>query len=159
MSRPYTFEMKKKIKEKIEKISEKKHLEKIRDIIFKFNPDINVSQNSSGMLLFFHNLTDETYNKIENYIGKMDKDKIKEITDSYNNDDIKIKINDKNINNNIRLSSVEKNLIKKKDYYEKLDKENNIDSDVIYTNIDDDIFLDKDTLTDNKLTKTVKNKK
>jgi len=157
MSRQYTFEMKKKIKEKIEKIGEKKHLEKIKDIIFKFNPDINVSQNSSGMLLFFHNLTDETYNKIENYIVKLDKDKIKEFTDSYNNDDVKIKISDKN--NNVRLSSIEKNLIKKKDYYDKLDEENNVDSDIIYTTCDDDIFLDKDTLTDNKNIKTVKNKK
>ena len=147
--------MKKKIKEKIEKISEKKHLEKIRDIILKFNPDINVSQNSSGMLLFFHNLTDDTYNKIENYIIKLDKEKIKEFTDSCNNDDVKIKISEKN--NNLRLSSVEKNLIKKKDYYEKLDVENNIDTDVVYTTCDDDIFLDKDIFTDSKSIQNIKN--
>ena len=114
-SRIYTFEMKKKIKEKIEKLTEKKQLEKIRDIIFKCNPDINVSQNSSGMLLFFHNLTDDTYNKLENYMYRLDKDKLKEITE--NLEDIKIKINDKTLitnNSNVRLSSVEKNLIKKK---------------------------------------------
>ena len=146
MSKTYTFEFKKKLKEKIERLTEKKHLEKIRDIIFKYNPDISVSQNSSGMLLFFHNLTDETYNKIENYIDKINKDIIKELTISYANtlsSDINDSedINIKNIEiSNIKLSSLEKNLIKKKDYYDKLEVENN-------NKEDDDIFLDKDSLT------------
>ena len=144
MSKTYTFEYKKKLKDRIEKITEKKILEKIRDIIFKQNPDINVSQNSSGMLLFFHNLTDNTYNKLELFLNKLDNDKLKVITASYTDtqEDIKIKINDKN--SNIRLSSIEKNLIKKKDYYDKLQEENNCDSD--------DIFLDKDSLSSTPIT-------
>jgi len=151
MSKIYTFDSKKKLKEKIEKITEKKQLHRIKDIIFKCNPDINVSQNSSGMLLFFHNLSDDTYIKIDNYISKLDKDKIREITASLTDEEVKIKINDnylyKNSNNNIRLSSVEKNLIKKKNYYEKLNQENNIDLDIVYTNKDDDIFLNKENIS------------
>ena len=156
MSKTYTFEYKKKLKDRIEKITEKKILEKIRDIIFKQNPDISVSQNSSGMLLFFHNLTDTTYNRLDTYLNKLDNEKIKVLTSSYTDtqDDIKIKINDKN--SNIRLSSVEKNLIKKKDYYDKLQEENNCESD--------DIFLDKDSLSatyvtvNNNKTKTTNKK-
>ena len=75
MSKTYTFEYKKMLKDRIEKIADKKILEKIRDIIFKQNPNINVSQNSSGMLLFFHNLTDSTYNKLDSFLQKLEKDK------------------------------------------------------------------------------------
>ena len=137
MSKIYTFEFKKKLKDRIEKITDKKTLEKIRDIIFKYNPKVNVSQNSSGMLLFFHNLNEFTYNRLDYFLNKLDNDKIKVLTASYTDtqEDIKIKINDKN---NIKLSSIEKNLIKKKDYYDKLQEENN-------SNVDD-IFLDKDSL-------------
>lgn len=144
----YTFEFKKRLKEQIEKINDRKNLEKIKDIIFKYNPDINVSQNSSGMLLFFHNLNNETYQKLDIFIKKLDTDKIKQLTETYTDEAIKF---DKNniISTNIRLSSVEKNLIKKKDYYNKLNEENNVDSDVVYMN--DDIFLDKDILTDKEI--------
>ena len=137
MSKIYTFEFKKKLKDRIEKITDKKTLEKIRDIIFKYNPRISVSQNSSGMLLFFHNLNEFTYNRLDYFLNKLDNDKIKVLTASYTDtqEDIKIKINDKN---NVKLSSIEKNLIKKKDYYDKLQEENN-------SNVDD-IFLDKDSL-------------
>jgi hypothetical protein len=45
---------------------------------------------------------------------------------------------------NNRLSSLEKNIIKKKDYYDKLKEENNCDPDIIYRSDDDpDIFLNK----------------
>ena len=155
MSKIYTFEFKKKLKDRIEKITDKKTLEKIRDIIFKYNPKVNVSQNSSGMLLFFHNLNEFTYNRLDYFLNKLDNDKIKVLTASYTDtqEDIKIKINDKN---NIKLSSIEKNLIKKKDYYDKLQEENNCESD--------DIFLDKDSLSatyvtvNNNKTKTTNKK-
>ena len=42
MSKIYTFEFKKKLKDRIEKITDKKTLEKIRDIIFKYNPKVSV---------------------------------------------------------------------------------------------------------------------
>ena len=95
MSKIYTFEFKKKLKDRIEKITDKKTLEKIRDIIFKYNPKVSVSQNSSGMLLFFHNLTDISYNKLELFLNKLDNEKLKDLTSSYTDtqEDIKIKIN------------------------------------------------------------------
>ena len=76
MSKIYTFEFKKKLKDRIEKITDKKTLEKIRDIIFKYNPKVNVSQNSSGMLLFFHNLNEFTYNRLEYFLNKLVYNKI-----------------------------------------------------------------------------------
>lgn len=147
-----SFEIKKKLKERIEKISDKKELEKIRDIIFRCNPDISVSQNSSGMLLFFHNLTDITYTKITHFLNKLDASKIKSITQSSTEDDIDTNYVNKlvkdSIGNSLKLNSLEKNLIKKKDYYDKLNIENEVNKNVIYRQ-DTDIFMDKDNNTDN----------
>jgi hypothetical protein len=146
----YTFEFKKKLKERIEKINSKEHVEKIKQIIFKNNPNISYTQNSSGVLLFFHNLTEITYQKIDGYIKKLEFEKIKQITTTNISDEDFIHHNiSENFNINNRLSSLEKNIIKKKDYYEKLKEENNVDTDVIYKSDDDmDIFLHKDITPD-----------
>jgi len=148
-----TYDFKKKLKERIEKITEKKELEKIRDIIFKCNPDINVSQNSSGMLLFFHNLNDLTYTKLTQFLNKLETSKIKSITQSSTEDDFDNEYINKlvkdSMTNNLKLNSLEKNLIKKKDYYDKLDIENDVNKNVVYRQ-DSDIFLDKENLLDKK---------
>ena len=75
-----TFEFKKKLKERIEKLSEKEHIEKIKQLILKNNPDLSYTQNSSGVLLFFHNLTENTYQKLDMYLRKIDTEKIRKIT-------------------------------------------------------------------------------
>ena len=98
MSKIYTFEFKKKLKDRIEKITDKKTLEKIRDIIFKYNPKVSVSQNSSGMLLFFHNLNEFTYNRLDYFLNKLDNDKIKVLTASYTDTQEDIKIQQKKDN-------------------------------------------------------------
>ena len=142
-----TFEFKKKLKERIEKLTEKEHIEKIKQLILKNNPDLSYTQNSSGVLLFFHNLTETTYQKLDTYLKKIDSDKIKRITNFTDDDIVTTNLSEKIQVNNIRLSSLEKNIIKKKDYYEKLKEENNVDTDIIYKSDDDDmdIFLNKDS--------------
>ena len=140
----YSFEMKKKLKERIEKLNERENIEKIKQLIFKNNPHLSFTQNSSGILLFFHNLTDDTYNKIDLFLRKIDNQIVKQITSTYTEEDDFItataEISD-SYTNNIRLSSLEKNIIKKKDYYEKLKEENNVDSDIIYKSDDEDLEL------------------
>ncbi len=142
-----TFEFKKKLKERIEKLTEKEHIEKIKQVILKNNPDLSYTQNSSGVLLFFHNLTENTYLKLDTYLRKIDSDKIKRITNLTDDEVVTTNLSEKIQVNNIRLSSLEKNIIKKKDYYEKLKEENNVDTDIIYKSDDDDmdIFLNKDS--------------
>jgi hypothetical protein len=159
----YTLEFKRKLKERIEKINSKDNVEKIKQIIFKNNPNISYTQNSSGVLLFFHNLTDITYQKLDMYLKKIEFEKIKQLTTTnISDEDIDaIDIIAPNVSeniNNIRLSSLEKNIIKKKDYYEKLKEENNVDTDVIYKSDDDDmdIFLNKDILSEKPLKATNK---
>lgn len=143
----YSFESKKKLKERIEKLTERENIEKIKQLIFKNNPNLSYTQNSSGILLFFHNLTDDTYNKIDLFLRRIDNQKVKQITSTYTEEDDTITATAEfsdSYTNNIRLSSLEKNIIKKKDYYEKLKEENNVDADIIYKSDDDDLeFLPK----------------
>jgi hypothetical protein len=157
----YTFEFKRKLKERIEKINSKEHVEKIKQIIFKNNLNMSYTQNSSGVLLFFHNLTDITYQKIDMYLKKIEFEKIKQLTTTNISDEDATDIIHPNLSenyNNIRLSSLEKNIIKKKDYYEKLKEENNVDTDIIYKSDDDDmdIFLNKDIACENSIKTTNK---
>ena len=106
--------------------------------------------------MFFHNLNDITYQKIDLYLKKIDNEKVKKITLNITDEEQKqIEITQSNLNDNYnqqnsRLSSLEKNIIKKKDYYEKLKEESNIDTDIIYKSDDDemDIFLNKDITID-----------
>jgi len=147
-TRIFTLDDKKKLKAKIEKNNSREMIEKIKNIILKNNPQLSYTQNSSGVLLFFHNLTNETYEKIDLLLKKHDAEKIKSI-EILSDEKSSITL-DKISNlkeppqNNNRLSSLEKNIIKKKDYYEKLKEENNCDVDVIYRSDDDpDIFLSK----------------
>ena len=158
----YTFEFKRKLKERIEKINSKEHVEKIKQIIFKNNPNMSYTQNSSGVLLFFHNLSDVTYQKLDMYLKKIEFEKIKQLTTTnISDEDLDVEIVAPNMSdnfNNIRLSSLEKNIIKKKDYYEKLKEENNVDTDIIYKSDDDDmdIFLNKDITSENPIKATNK---
>lgn len=147
-SKIFSLDDKKKLKEKIEKNNSREIIEKIKNIILKNNPQLSYTQNSSGVLLFFHNLTNETYEKIELLLKKHDAEKIKSIeilSDEKANItfDTITNLKEPPLNNH-RLSSLEKNIIKKKDYYEKLKEENNCDVDIIYRSDDDpDIFLSK----------------
>lgn len=137
----YSFESKKKIKERIEKIYEKDNINIIKQLIFKNNPGLQYSHNSSGILLFFHNLTDDTYSKIDLFLRKINNEKVKELSSTYTEEETISDFSDLYANN-IRLSSLEKNIIKKKDYYDKLKEENNTDKDIIFNN-DDNLELIK----------------
>jgi hypothetical protein len=168
MSTKYSTEFKKKLKDKLENISENNKIDYIKDIIFKYNPDLSYTQNSSGLLLFFHNLNPITYEKLEHYIIKLEHSKIKKITSTMTEDDLSIsesisttKINFNQNKNNVRLNSLEKNLIKKKDYFEQLELENNNVYEEQNENIENEnIFMHKneDVVINIKL-ETIQNKK
>jgi hypothetical protein len=64
----YTFEDMEILVEKIKRIKKKKPLEDIRDIILLYNPNLNITEKSSGIYLCFNKLTNTTFNKINKYI-------------------------------------------------------------------------------------------
>jgi hypothetical protein len=79
-NRIYTINDKKILIEKINEIKDKTQIKKIKQIIFKENPDLSFTKNSSGILLFFHNLTNSTYIKLDDYFKILDQKRIDEIT-------------------------------------------------------------------------------
>lgn len=131
----------KKLLSKIESLKDKNHIKKIKHIIFKENPDLNTIKKSTGTLLFFHNLSQSTYKKIDKFFNKLEKEQLESITnslsESYDKSLSDIKLVDTDENNLVKLSNSEKKIMKRKDYY------NQINSDSTPEKFDnnDDIFI------------------
>ena len=142
MSVDYTIDDIKKLLSKIEGLKEKKHIEKIKKIIFKENQDISATKKSTGTLLFFHNLSQSTYKKIDNFFNKLEQKQIESITtslsESYDRTLSDIKLVDDDEKHVVKLSNSERKIMKRKEYYNQINSDNNQDKET-YT--DDDIFL------------------
>jgi hypothetical protein len=150
----YKIEDIKKILVKIEELKEKKHIEKIKYIIFKENLNLSTTKKSSGILLFFHNLSQNTYKKLDNFFIKLEKEKLELIsasmsaTDNLSDRNLSDRnlsdrnLSDRNTDENerhvVKLSNSEKKLIKRKEYYKQINSDNKLDD--VYIS-DDDIFL------------------
>lgn len=156
MSNIYNIDDIKKILSKIESLKERNHIEKVRKIIFNENPNLSTTKKSSGVLLFFHNLTQETYKKLELFFVKLENETIDKITTSLSlSESYDKNLSDKKISDNeymsepisepisepmseqkIKLSNAEKKLIKKKQYHKEIEEKSND----IYIS-DDDVFF------------------
>jgi hypothetical protein len=66
----YSHTKKKKLAEKLEKLTNKKDLKIVKEIINTNNPDMDVVKKSSCVLMYFHNMTDKTYSELDDYITK-----------------------------------------------------------------------------------------
>lgn len=140
----YTFDMKKRLAEKIGKLKTKEHVKMIKDIIFEENKDIAVTKKSNSILMYFHNLTEETYSRIDKYIEKLDKERRKRMEKSIS-EASKIPITSilstfsnsekPDTRSRYRLSNKERSIIKRKEYEREIDG---------YTS--DDIIFNSDTL-------------
>lgn len=82
----YTYDQKKKQKDRIEKLNNKHKYLRILSIITKHNKNIKLSNNDNGVFIFYHNLNEGTYKAIEKYLNKNEKKRIKiEFPKPYNN--------------------------------------------------------------------------
>lgn len=102
----YDYDKKMEIVKKINKIKKKEYLIHIFKIITQDNKDY--TENNNGIFIFFHNLTDDIYDKIEiyiNYIYKLHKcnanNSDSQFINSFTNDD-----NNKNIINKKKVKKV-----------------------------------------------------
>jgi hypothetical protein len=66
----YDIDMKKRLVERIASIREKKTLIMIWMIIKKNNPNISMTENSNGIFVKFNDLTNATYEQIDEYLKK-----------------------------------------------------------------------------------------
>jgi hypothetical protein len=107
----FDYDKKMEIVKKISKIKKKEYLIHLFKIITQDNKDY--TENNNGIFIFFHNLSDDTYDKIEtyiNYIYKLHKCNINnsdsQFINSITNDDI---INNKYICNKKKIKIINKN--------------------------------------------------
>ena len=117
----YDHVKKMEIKKKIEKIKKKEYLVDIFRIITSETKDY--SENNNGVFIFFHDLPDEVYEKVENYVNNIYKlyKSSSDITSNIFNSELSETINeysDKDIDKN--LTNKEKMILRRKKYEEYL---------------------------------------
>ncbi len=127
----YDREKKLDLARKINKIKKKEYLMDIFNIITNSSEDY--TENTNGVFIFFHNLEDDVYEKLENYVNQIyklhrKKNSIKsiinsELSDGPNNfSDTFFSDNVDFDSINKELSNKEKMIMRKKKYQEYLDQ-------------------------------------
>jgi len=139
MTSIYTYEKKKKLAERISSLKNKNDIINIFDIIHSENKDY--SESNGSIFMFFHNLTDDTYKKIDNYLYR----------NNNRNSDTLVKNNVKNNQNQVvnnfddftideqvspkyKYSNQERNIIKRHRYVNAVNVENNTEANIVYQN-------------------------
>lgn len=156
----FTLEKKKKLAEKIEKITEKKYLLKIKDIIIKNNPELEVTKNNNGLFMKFQSLKNDTYIELEKIINKINRRNFKlsmsaeELIDDKkksSDSDEKIIMTEtlpkcnRDVSKKLRLTNTENQILNRRKYEKELKKNESGDScePEIFTDVTSDIFIKK----------------
>lgn len=162
MSDIYTFDRKKKLSERIQKLATKKEIQAVKNIIVEKNPDLEFMKNSNGHFVQFQNLSNDTYIDITKYLDKNDKRKQKDIDADMEKsvnaltDDINLTdTSQRNSSKKMRLTNTENHILNRLKYEQELKKnETNSDENVAYFSHDniksDEIFVQKKAKTSNK---------
>ena len=128
----YTHKQKVKLVDKIQNLKRKKDLVKVYEIIQE--DDINVTENSNGVFMYFHALKPETYIKIEEYIKKANRRKRKTESEEFPVEYVPYAQEEfpsqKEFGPKLKYSTGERNLIKRKRYEQNINSDK--ESDVIY---------------------------
>jgi hypothetical protein len=140
MTDEYKIDDIKKILKKIEAIKEKQYIEKIKEIIISENPNISFTKKSSGILLFFHNLSQNTYKRLDLFFEKLESEKLNTISVTFSENN-NLSNSDDSIYDSphVKLSNSEKKILKKKEYHKQID---NTHKDDIYVS-DDEVYHSK----------------
>lgn len=142
------FEDKKNLLNRINNIKNKTHLSQIKNIIFEFNKDLNYTKTSSGICLFFHNLHNDTYIKIDKFINSIEPVKV-EITKNVTKSNI---TTNTNTESRFKLSNAEINILKKKEYMDEINQ--NVLSEEMY--LSEEIYKSEDN-KNNESDENIKN--
>lgn len=127
----YNHNKKMELVKKINKIKKKEYLINIFKIILLHSKDY--TENNNGVFVFFHNLSDEVYEQIKNYVDniyKIHKKSSLNILNIYNSDisdtqnylSDKIEIEKNDLDNEKTLSNKEKIIMRRKKYEKYLEQ-------------------------------------
>ena len=131
MDKPYPYEKKKKLAERIGRIKKKDDLKAIFSIIKEENKSLATSNNDNGIFMMFHNLSNSTYYRIEKHIRQINIQN-QEISESasetsekktykpYTIDDFPAQ---EKLSPKLKYSNKEKNLIKRQRYNDNITDE------------------------------------
>jgi hypothetical protein len=114
-------EQKERLMNLIKGLPLKKHQVEILRIIKINNPELEIIENDNGIMLFFDNLTEETYVLIKNYMYSINE---KNKLDTFSETPILTSENDTLFDNKIKYTNKEKTYIKTKLYNEAMKKQN-----------------------------------
>lgn len=133
-TRKYTTSKKEKLIDKIGELEKKDDYMEIYKIIQKRSKK-PVKKVGESIMMFFHDLEEETYAELDKFLKKTVKTNKIDKTNSEYTEDYKAYSNDefpdqKIVSAKLKYSNREKNLIKRKRYDETLNQENG--SDVVY---------------------------
>ena len=120
----YDYNKKMELVKKISKIKKKEYLINIFKIITSENKDY--TENTNGVFIFFHNLSDDVYDKLENYVNYIYKihnknnQNISVLSDSLNSINVSelLEISSSFPDINKNLSNKEKMLLRRRNYEE-----------------------------------------
>jgi hypothetical protein len=134
----YTFEKKKKLLERINKLTSRIDYNNIKKIILDKNKNLDSLENQNYLFLQFNYLTTETFVELTCYLDKLDKFKLKklkaetiETSESMSNDDTNNN-SEKNVSKKLRLTNTESHIINRIKYEQELKNNENIDNDEIH---------------------------
>lgn len=122
MESDYPYNKKVKMSKTISSIDNKDDLINIVKIIDKHNDDIvnGITENNNGIFMFFHNLTYETYVELEGFLNELNNEQIqtteKQEYTPYTENEFQ---RQKGISPKLKYSNTEKNIIRKKNKYER----------------------------------------
>jgi hypothetical protein len=166
MDTSFSFDKKRKLADRIQKVGSKAELQQIKAIIAENNPELSFMKNSNGYFLQFQNLSDATYIAITKYLDKLDKKKLKDIeTDMIDNSEVISDENtaltddasEKNVSKKLRLTNTESHILNRVKYEKELKKnELNGDEQIEYYNYEN--LLDNEIFIQNETKKKVNNK-
>jgi len=139
MSNKYTHNDKKRLADKISTIKKKEYLFRILNIIK--DETNSITSNNNGLFMYFHNLSDITYDKISDIIEEYDSEydcldkeyKIfvtKASYKPYSTDDLPSQTT---MSPKLKYSNKERNLLKRKHYDSRISSDT---SDIYYENFD-----------------------
>lgn len=138
MSNIYTVEKKKKLMEKITRLTSRSDFEQVTKIIAEHNKNIESMKNANAMFLKFGSLTNETYIELSKFVDKIEQRKLKQMkeeimesSDVFSAEEFSVGNNtsEKNMSKKLRLTNNESHIINRVKYEKELKKNENMSED------------------------------
>lgn len=138
-NRTFSFDQKKKLSERIEKISSRRDLVAIKKIIVDNNPQISFMKNNNGYFMQFHNLSENTYRDLTTFIEELDLANTEKemlsassISESVNSSGLlnRESSKEKTFSKKLKFTTTENHILNRRQYENELEKNEQLSSEI-----------------------------